>query len=75
MYSSSHDGTIRVWDSHTGQCISCVEVGGAVDAMLIESGFLFAGLKRCAPTFGGSGPQGAEGAMGAMQVVCSADMG
>jgi hypothetical protein len=52
MYSSSLDGTIRVWDSHTGQCVSCVEVGGEVDAMLIESGFLFAGLKRCALAFG-----------------------
>jgi WD40 repeat protein len=60
MYSSSHDGTIRVWDSQTGQCNSCVEVGGEVDAMLIESGFLFAGLKRCAPGFlvAVSSPQG-----------------
>ena len=48
LYSCSHDGTIRVWDSQSGQCTSCVEVGGEVDAMLIDSGFLFAGLKRCA---------------------------
>ena len=35
---------MRVWDLATGQCASVVDVGGEVDSLLLEGGFLFVGL-------------------------------
>lgn len=45
LFTGSHDGTVRVWSCATGECTSTVQVGGDVDSMLIEAGFLFVGLK------------------------------
>lgn len=46
LFSGSHDGTVRVWSCITGECVSTVAVGGQVDCMLIEAGFLFVGIKN-----------------------------
>ena len=35
---------MRVWDLATGACTSVVDVGGEVDSLLLEGGFLFIGL-------------------------------
>ncbi len=35
---------MRVWDLASGQCTSVVDVGGEVDSLLLEGGFLFVGL-------------------------------
>ena len=45
LFTGSHDGTVRVWSCTSGECVSTVPVGGEVDSMLIEGGFLFAGVK------------------------------
>ena len=44
LYSGSADGSVRVWDLANGQCASVVDVGGEVDSLLLEGGFLFVGL-------------------------------
>lgn len=46
LFTGSWDGTVRVWSCATGECMSTVEVGGEVDSMLIEAGFLFVGAKN-----------------------------
>jgi hypothetical protein len=45
LFTGSHDATVRVWSCATGECTSTVQVGGEVDSMLIEAGFLFVGVK------------------------------
>jgi len=45
LLTGSHDGTVRVWDCGTGQCVFTSEVGGEVDSMLVEHGWLFVGVK------------------------------
>ncbi|RMZ56974.1 hypothetical protein APUTEX25_005036 [Auxenochlorella protothecoides] len=37
LFTGSHDGTVR--------CVSTVDVGGEVDSLLLEAGFLFVGIK------------------------------
>ena len=44
LYTGSKDGTVRVWDTSSARCASVVEVGGRVDSLLLEGGFLFVGL-------------------------------
>lgn len=48
VFTGSHDGTVRVWSCVTGECASTVQVGGDVDSMLLEGGFLFVGVKTMA---------------------------
>lgn len=45
LYTGSHDQTVRVWNCQTGDCTATTEVGGEVDSMLMEGGFLFVGVK------------------------------
>jgi WD40 repeat protein len=45
LLTGSHDQTVRVWNCQTGECLFVNEVGGEVDCMLVEGGFLFVGLK------------------------------
>ena len=45
LFTGGHDGTIRVWSCVTGECTNTVQVGGDVDSMLLEGGFLFVGVK------------------------------
>lgn len=44
LYSGSKDCTVRVWNLSDGECTSKVDVGGAVDCLLLEGGFLFVGI-------------------------------
>ena len=44
IYTGSKDETVRVWDAATGKCASVVQVGGHVDSLLMESGYLFVGM-------------------------------
>ncbi|GAB4819435.1 hypothetical protein N2152v2_006481 [Parachlorella kessleri] len=48
LFTGSQDGTMRVWSCESGQCIHTDDVGGQVNSMLIEGGFLFVGLRMAA---------------------------
>jgi len=41
----SHDQTVRVWNCQTGECEATTQVGGEVDSMLMQAGFLFIGVR------------------------------
>lgn len=46
LYTGSKDETVRLWDCKgRGECLSVVQVGGQVDSLLLEGGFLFVGLR------------------------------
>ncbi|XP_057951945.1 zinc finger CCCH domain-containing protein 63-like [Malania oleifera] len=44
LYSGSKDGTVRVWDCHTGQCASIIDLGGEIGSLISEGPWLFIGL-------------------------------
>lgn len=44
MYTGSKDETVRVWEVASGKCTSVVQVGGHVDSLLMQSGYLFVGM-------------------------------
>ena len=46
LYTGSKDETVRLWDCKArGNCLSVVEVGGQVDSLLLEGGYLFVGIR------------------------------
>ncbi|KAK9909034.1 hypothetical protein WJX75_006342 [Coccomyxa subellipsoidea] len=46
LYTGSKDETVRLWDcKNRGNCLSVVEVGGQVDSLLLEGGYLFVGIR------------------------------
>eukprot|EP01018_Ginkgo_biloba_P011943 Gb_34826 [translate_table: standard] len=44
LYSGGQDGTVRVWDCQTGQCISNIKLSGEIGCLLNEGPWLFVGL-------------------------------
>lgn len=46
MYTGSHDGMVKCWNAENGQCVTNVDMGGAVTALLLSGGFLFVGMKK-----------------------------
>jgi WD40 repeat protein len=56
LYTGSQDGTVRQWDVETGAPGPVVDVGGEVDSLLLEGGWLFVGLH--APPAAPGGPPG-----------------
>ncbi|CAL8461859.1 g1390 [Coccomyxa elongata] len=46
LYTGSKDETVRLWDCKArGNCLSVVQVGGQVDSLLLEAGYLFVGIR------------------------------
>ena len=44
LYSGSSDGTVRLWDCHTGQCANVINLGGEVGSVCSEGPWVFVGL-------------------------------
>nr|POF00523.1 isoform 2 of zinc finger ccch domain-containing protein 17 [Quercus suber] len=44
LCSGSSDGTIRLWDCHTGQCANVINLGSEVGSVCGEGPWLFVGL-------------------------------
>ncbi|KAF7811465.1 Zinc finger CCCH domain-containing protein 48 [Senna tora] len=44
LFSGSTDGTVRIWDCHTGQCVSVINLGGEVRSLICEGTWVFAGM-------------------------------
>ena len=52
LYTGSQDGTVRAWSVESGAPGPVVDVGGAVDSLLLEGGWLFVGMHT--PTHAGA---------------------
>lgn len=46
LFSGSKDGTVRVWDCHTGQCIGIFDMGSAVGCLISEGAWVFVGIEN-----------------------------
>ncbi|XP_056161920.1 zinc finger CCCH domain-containing protein 48-like [Syzygium oleosum] len=44
LYSGSKDGTARIWDCHTGQCVQVINLGGEVGCFTCEGPWVFVGM-------------------------------
>ncbi|GMN36917.1 hypothetical protein TIFTF001_042533 [Ficus carica] len=44
LYSGSMDGTLRVWNCHTGQCERVIDLGAEVCSLIQEGPWIFVGL-------------------------------
>ncbi|KAK3431126.1 hypothetical protein EUGRSUZ_E02832 [Eucalyptus grandis] len=44
LYSGSKDGTVRIWDCHTGQCDQVINLRGEVGCFTCEGPWLFVGM-------------------------------
>ena len=44
LYSGSIDGTLRVWNCHTGQCEHVIDLGAEVCSLIQEGPWIFVGL-------------------------------
>ncbi|KAK7385515.1 hypothetical protein VNO78_31237 [Psophocarpus tetragonolobus] len=46
LYSGSTDGTVRIWDCHTGRCAKLINLGAEVTSLISEGPWIFVGLKN-----------------------------
>ncbi|PON33219.1 Guanine nucleotide-binding protein, beta subunit [Parasponia andersonii] len=44
LYSSSNDGTLRLWDCHTGQCSRVINLGSQVGSLINDGTWVFVGM-------------------------------
>uniref|UniRef100_A0A2N9IQ39 C3H1-type domain-containing protein n=1 Tax=Fagus sylvatica TaxID=28930 RepID=A0A2N9IQ39_FAGSY len=44
LYSGSSDGTVRLWDCHTGKCANVINLGGEVGSVCSEGPWVFVGM-------------------------------
>ncbi|XP_044470574.1 zinc finger CCCH domain-containing protein 48-like [Mangifera indica] len=44
LYSGSRDGTVRLWDCHTGQCAGVINLGEEVGCLICEGPWIFIGM-------------------------------
>ncbi|XP_078182213.1 zinc finger CCCH domain-containing protein 17-like isoform X2 [Carex rostrata] len=46
LFSGSKDGTVKMWDCHTGQCVTTFGMGGEVGCMISDGPCLFVGIPK-----------------------------
>ncbi|TKY56448.1 Zinc finger CCCH domain-containing protein 48 [Spatholobus suberectus] len=46
LYSGSTDGTVRIWDCHTGRCARVINLGVEVTSLICEGPWIFVGLQN-----------------------------
>ncbi|KAK7292576.1 hypothetical protein RJT34_15427 [Clitoria ternatea] len=46
LYSGSTDGTVRIWDCHTGRCVNVINLGVEVTSLICEGPWIFVGLRN-----------------------------
>ncbi|KAK7411460.1 hypothetical protein VNO78_02893 [Psophocarpus tetragonolobus] len=46
LYSGSTNGTVRIWDCHTGRCANTINLGAEVTSLISEGPWIFVGLKN-----------------------------
>ncbi|GAY67331.1 hypothetical protein CUMW_255620 [Citrus unshiu] len=44
LYSGSRDGTVRVWDCESGQCVKIINNGAEIGCLICEGSWVFIGL-------------------------------
>ncbi|KAF5747386.1 zinc finger CCCH domain-containing protein 48-like [Tripterygium wilfordii] len=44
LFSSGKDGTARIWDCHTGQCVHSINLGDEIGSLISEGSWVFVGL-------------------------------
>ncbi|GAB4845120.1 Zinc finger CCCH domain-containing protein 48 [Ancistrocladus abbreviatus] len=44
LYTGSRDGTVRIWDCHTGECAAVVNMGAEVGSLISEGPWIFVGI-------------------------------
>ncbi|XP_054776552.1 zinc finger CCCH domain-containing protein 48-like [Prosopis cineraria] len=46
LFSSSTDGTVRIWDCHTGQCVKLINLGAEARCLISAGSWVFAGVSN-----------------------------
>ena len=45
LFSSNTDGTLRVWDCHTGECVKVINLGDEARCLISMGSWAFAGMR------------------------------
>ncbi|KAJ0240901.1 WD40 repeat-containing protein [Hirschfeldia incana] len=51
LFSASSDGTLRIWDCHTGQCVHTINLQAEAGSLMSEGSWVFLGLPDAVKAF------------------------
>ncbi|CAH2080126.1 unnamed protein product [Thlaspi arvense] len=51
LFSASSDGTLRIWDCHTGQCVHTINLQAEAGSLISEGPWVFLGLPNAVKAF------------------------
>ncbi|CAH8310812.1 unnamed protein product [Eruca vesicaria subsp. sativa] len=51
LFSASSDGTLRIWDCHTGQCVHTINLQAEAGSLMSEGSWVFLGLPNAVKAF------------------------
>ncbi|KAJ4888491.1 Zinc finger CCCH domain-containing protein 59 [Raphanus sativus] len=51
LFSASSDGTLRIWDCHTGQCVHTINLQAEAGSLMSEGPWVFLGLPNAVKAF------------------------
>ncbi|CAH2080030.1 unnamed protein product [Thlaspi arvense] len=51
LFSASSDGTLRIWDCHTGQCVHTTNLQAEAGSLISEGSWVFLGLPNAVKAF------------------------